>query len=333
MESYCHSKISGIGAFLPEQRVTTDELLREVNCRRFGIPENYISKFIGIKEKRVADPKMEPSELAALASEIALRDAGVSANEIDLIIYTGVAKDFIEPSTAHNVQFQLGATNAVCLDASNACAGFMTGVSIGDAYIAGKAANKVLVCTGEHHRSLIEDTINELKTSQDKAIFKSKLGLLTVGDAGAAMILESRSEPSDGLKWMEFLSAGQHHQLCFLKWKPSGIEGEMIMQTISQETLKFHWQLIDKTYDKLEWFSSDVDILYSHQVGRRPYQEMLELSSVPTEKAPITFEKYGNMASATIPVSMSLNPPKKGDKVLFLGAGSGITVCQGGMVF
>ena len=145
MENYGNSRIAAVGAYLPDQIVTTDALMHEVNCARFGIPENYISKFIGIEEKRVAPLQMCPSELATLASEIALRDAGANADEIDLIIYTGVARDYIEPSTAHNVQKMLGAHKAVCLDVSNACIGFMSGLSIADAYLMNESIQRVLV--------------------------------------------------------------------------------------------------------------------------------------------------------------------------------------------
>ena len=333
MEGYGSSRIAGIGAFLPKQRVSTDDLMHEVNCRRFGIPENYISRHIGIIEKRVSDASMQPSDLAVLASEIALRDAGVKPDDIDLIIYTGVSRDYIEPATAHNVQKQLGVAKAFCLDVSNACLGFMTGLTIADRYIAGKMATRVLVCTGEQHRDLIHDFVSTLKKLEDKKVFKNKLGMLTVGDAGAAMVVEAKPNLQEGFQWFDYISVGAHHQLCYLAWANTGIVGEMIMQKVSQESLKLHWEMIAKTYDKLQWEPSMVDKLFAHQVGRRPYEEVLNLTSVPTEKAPVTYDNYGNLASATIPVGMYLYPPKKGERVLFIGAGSGIAICQWGMVF
>jgi 3-oxoacyl-[acyl-carrier-protein] synthase-3 len=333
MESYGSSRIAGIGAYLPKQRVTTDELMREVNSRRFGIPDDYISRYVGIEEKRVAESTDQPSDLATLASKIALKDADVKADEIDLIIYTGITRDYEEPSTAHFVQDKIGAENAICMDVSNACLGFMTGFSVAEAFIGQGTADTVLICTGENPNTYLNETISVLLKINDKNGFKNRLGFLTAGDAGAAVIVTSGDRETTGWKGLRFKSDGAMSKLCYYKKQVTGIDGEMLMKKISCQIVKMHADMMDNTYKVLGWEPGSIKKLYCHQVGKKPHQSIVDVAKVHQSVVPATFSKYGNLTSATIPVAMHLNKPSRGDRLLFCGTGSGLSICQGGMVF
>ena len=332
MKTNCVSKISGVGAFLPKTRVTSDEILAEISCSRFGTPEDYISKKIGILERRVADTDTSPSDMAIYAAEIALKDANIQAHEIDLILYCGIERDWQEPATAHRIQVELGANSAAVLDVTNACHGFMNGISIADAFIANNSANTVLVCTGEKPSKLTMEAVHRLKKIKDKSIFRKSIGCLTVGDAGGAMIVQ-RSDKSSKLMNMAFFSEGQHSHLCYYKHTPEGIEGQMLMREITVQILRLHQKFIDGTYKLLHWVPEIVDKLYCHQTGAKPHLGMVNLAQQPINKAPITYDYYGNLTSASIPVNMFLNRPNRGDRVLILGTGSGLSVCQSGLIF
>ena len=333
MEIRGASRIAGIGAYLPPQRVHSDDLMREVRCDRFGIPDNYISKHIGITERRWADHSQNPSELATLASEVALRNSGVTADEIDLIVFAGISKDCEEPSTAHFVQNNLGAKNAICMDVSNACLGFLTAMSIADAFIAGGRASSVLVCTGEMQSRVIKEGMSRVWEITGKEEFREKLGFLTAGDGGGAMVIQASDGDSQGWKWLKFHSNGVHAHLCQYRLDFDGIHGQMLMKEISREIVEMHSKNIGYAYEKLEWTPGDVDKLYCHQVGERPHRWMVKLAGKEAESAPTTYEKFGNLTSATFPINMHINPPSRGEKLLLLGTGSGLSICQGGMIF
>lgn len=333
MKTIGQSRIAGIGAYLPEQVVTSDELMEAVNCRRFGIPETYLSRYVGIHERRWADPEMQPSEMASLASEVALRNSGVTPDEVDLIIFTGITRDCEEPSTAHFVQQRLGANNAFCLDVSNACLGFMTGLSVADAYIASGAARTVLVCTGEAPSHAVRQCIKQMLEQEDKKLFKSWLGFLTAGDAGGAMVVRPAESDEEGLRWIRFASKGKHAKLCYYRRLGEELDGQMVMSEISKEMIQFNQELIETTFDQLDWSPESIDKLYCHQVGAKPHIMLAELAKQTPEKAPVTYDRFGNLTSATMPVNMYLNPPERGDRLLFFGAGSGLSICHGGMVF
>ncbi|MCW8964189.1 MAG: ketoacyl-ACP synthase III [Gammaproteobacteria bacterium] len=334
MEINGHTEILGIGGYVPSQIVKSSDLLDEIGAElRFGIKNNFISEVIGIEERRVAEEKQKPSDLAILAAERALLESGVTAAEIDLVIFCGIDRDWQEPATAHRVQQVIGANNATCFDVTNACHGFMNGVSIADAMIAIGSANHALVCTGEKSSEMMYDTLDLLATSNDRDDMKRWIGGLTVGDAGGAMIL-GKSHKQNGFRKFNFSSNGQHADLCYYGYDKAGdIEGQMMMSSISREMIAFHQSMINSTYQGLIWSPKEVDHLICHQVGQRPHRKMASIADVPVSRAPITYRNLGNITSATIPVNLYFNRPEKGDKVLILGAGSGLSVSQTGMVF
>lgn len=333
MEILGRSYIAGIGAYLPSTRVRSDDLMAEVNCGRFGIPEDYISRYTGIIERRMINTGQQPSDLASLASESALRDAGAKADEIDLIIYTGITRDCEEPSTAHFVQNRLEAVNAACMDVSNACLGFMTGLSIADAYISRGAINTALICAGECQSNTMKDFMGLLTRTKDKDEFKRTFGVLTVGDAGGAMIVRPSDKPDAGWKWLNFLSNGSHAPLCYFKRDTSGVEGAMLMKEISREIVSMHAEQIAHTYQSIGWPSSSVEKLYCHQVGKKPHDHLAKVAQVDADRAPVTYKDFGNLTSATMPVNMYLNRPERDERIMFMGTGSGLTICQGAMIF
>lgn len=107
----------------------------------------------------------------------------------------------------------------------------------------------------------------------------------------------------------------------------------MLMENISNQGVSLHQNEIKNTYSRLNWEPQSIRKLYCHQVGAKTHIQMASLATQPITKSPITYELYGNLTSATFPVNMYLNRPQKGDKVLLLGAGSGLSICQIGMQF
>jgi len=334
MEINGHTEILGIGGYVPPQVVKSSELLDELDSeQRFGIKNSFISEVIGIEERRVAEAEQKPSDLAILAAESALLESGISAADIDLVIFCGIDRDWQEPATAHRVQQVLGANNATCFDVTNACHGFMNGVSIADAMIAIGSAGTALVCTGEKPSEVMYGALRALSKSRDREDMKRWIGALTVGDAGGAVML-GKSHRNAGFRRFNFSSNGQHADLCYYGYDKAGeMHGQMMMSSISKEMIAFHQAMIDSTYAGLIWSPSEVDHLICHQVGQRPHKKMARVAHVPVNRAPITYRHLGNITSATIPVNLYFNRPEKGDKVLILGAGSGLSVSQTGMVF
>ncbi len=328
-----HSRIASIGTYLPDQVVRSSELMDEVQSEaKFGIPSTWIEELTGIKERRFAGADAKPSDLAIQAGQAALDKAGIDPKDIGMVLYCGIDRDWIEPATSHRIQRELGCVNATCMDITNACHGFSNGMSVGDAMIATGAAENVLVVTGEVPSHLIHDVIRDISENPTLENFNSKIGGFTTGDAGGAVILQ-RASAESGIKTYRFTSRGRYAELCFYKFDETGKRcGQMIMDKISAVMIRMHQALIKETYEGLDWRPEDVDHLICHQVGTKPHHRMAKLAGIELQKAPTIFQSYGNLTSATIPVTLASANPQQGDRILILGAGSGLSISQIGMV-
>ncbi len=186
------SQIIGSGSFVPEKVVSSVDLLDGLRSEaRFGIQSTWMDDALGIKTRHYCEENLLPSDIAAIAAQEAIDDAGISALNIGAIIYCGITGDFIEPGTAHIIQHKIGAINAICKDVSNACHGFCDGMLFADLMI-GAGVETALVVTAELTKvSRLFLPLLEREKDIDK--FSYSLGALTVGDAAGAMILSKKN--------------------------------------------------------------------------------------------------------------------------------------------
>lgn len=105
------------------------------------------------------------------------------------------------------------------------------------------------------------------------------------------------------------------------------------MGKISSLMIRLHESLIKQTYRALNWVPKDIGHLVCHQVGRKPHQRMSEVASIPLEFAPVSYQHYGNITTATIPANLYNIKPMSGEKAMICGAGSGLSISQTGIVF
>ena len=325
----CTSYLSGVGSYLPKNRVSSEELMRDAKSESVGISYRFLERSTGIAERRFAERTESYADIAANAARSAITNAGVNPLDIDTCIFCGIDNDYPEPSTAHEVQRAVGASNADCFDLSNACLGLLNGLSIADAYITAGAAEVILVCTGERPSDLSIDILRQLKEGSSKEKFRRLMGAFTVGDAGGAFIV-TKSGGGPRCQKMRFFTESSLLNLCFYRRKNGHIEFEMEMEALGKAMIEGHHLLIDDTYSLLGWKPDQIGSMYCHQVGARPHRHMSTMAKVSIDSAPKTYDLYGNLTSATFAVNYDLNKPKTGDKFLFLGAGSGCSLTQMG---
>lgn len=210
-------EIVGLGVYFPEQVVTSRELMQEIKAEKnYGLPESWLSDVCGIDERRVASADELPSTLAIKAAERALKESGVKAEEVDAVVFCGISREWLEPSVAHKVQHELGCNNAICFDVANACHGFMNGILIADHFIQGSNAAYVLVVTGEVSTDITFECVRKLK--RKTSFVKNEIGALTLGDAGAAMILAPRKGVK-GFQYYNFYTNAKYTNLCKISIK------------------------------------------------------------------------------------------------------------------
>ena len=327
------SKISGIGVALPPQIVTSQSLMEEIHSEsRFGVPANWMDTRVGIEERRFASEKTMPSDLAAEASMSAIENAGLTSRDISLIIFCGIERDYAEPGTAHVVQHKIG-SNGACMDVSNACQGLISGIAVADAMIGTGAVDNALVCSAEVASKGIKRMIKQINVN-DSSYFRDRLGCLTTGDAGSAIVLSMKNSPVTGIQTMLFDSKGEYVKYCYYRYEEDGyIDGQMLMKGICDKVEEVHQELISNCYHYLDWKPEDVSHFACHQVGKKSVTGLCKIAEVPIEKTPITYKNYGNTATCSIPIALKIVNPNPGDKILLMGGGSGLTSFQGGIVW
>lgn len=327
------SRIVSVGYYLPETRVRTAEMLDAARASRFGVTNNFIEDTMGIREVRHAASDQRPSDLAVAAAEQALAKTDINPDEIDLIIFCGIEGDYAEPSTAHIVQAALG-LSGICFDVSNACLGFMSGMQIANDMIKGGSVRHALVCTGEKTSNLSNCVIDEFRTHSCSETFEKKLGFLSVGDGGGAIILGKKTS-DDGIISIHTASEGQFSSLCHFKYKNNIAVGQMIMGRICSLTAKLHLSVYKTALESLSWDPSDISCLITHQVGLRPYKLASKAFCVGLEKMTKTFDLLGNLTTATFPVNLAIAQEhgtlNKSDNIFAAMSGSGISVSHIGL--
>lgn len=281
----------------------------------------------GIRERRWWDAGFKLTEGAARAGQKALATSGVPAEALGALIYAGVCRDGLEPATACAVAARLGVSrDCAVYDLSNACLGVLSGIV--------DVANRIelgqiragLIVSCESAREINESMIASMLAKPTMEHFKLSLATLTGGSGAVAVLLTDGSLGAAGPRlWGGTAqSAPEHWDLC--RWDRD------FMRTDAAAVLKGGVELARGTWkkfmDELGWNAATVDKTVCHQVGGPHRAAVLGAFGVPLEKDFATYEYLGNIGTVSLPLTAALADERgflnKGDKVGFLGIGSGL---------
>ncbi len=330
-------QILGCASHLPTQIVSSIDLFEEFKSeQQYGIPKDWMSEKMGIKERRLCKHDTQPSELAIPAAKKAIKQANIDPKDIGLVIFCGIEKDYSEPATAHNVQDQLELKAKYAFDVSNACYGFVDSMKIASNFIQNGDIQYALICTGETPGKILKAAVDHLKKGTDLREARNILGALSVGDAGGAAIIGKSLNDQSGFQLFNSFVDSKHTQKCVYKIGSDGMpSGQMLMGPITNAIVRAHEGLIDDTLIKLGW--KDFDWMLSHQMGKKPFDRISSLKGVGQKKMIKTFDKLGNITSATFPVNFEKlcrsGKVSSGDRIGACFAGSGLAIGQIGYIF
>lgn len=205
------SRIESVGLALPEQRLTTAELMAS---RRFRFPLDLEGR-TGIRERRSCAPGEDSVSLAVAAAEDCLRYSRYEAPELELVVNCSISRhedglaSSLDPPLSLRVKQALGAGDALNFDVSNACAGMLTGVHVLDNFIRRGVVRRGMVVSGEYITDIARNAARSVKSIASK-----QLASLTLGDAGAAVVLERAPEGVDGILGSDIVTFAEHADLC-----------------------------------------------------------------------------------------------------------------------
>jgi len=298
------AEIKAIEAHLPEKIVTNKDIVRMSNA---NITEDWIIKKLGIKERRFVSSEAT-SDLASKAALKLLKNNNISVNDIDMIIVVTSTPDMLIPSTASIVQGKIGARKDICcFDVMNSCSGFNYGLSVAVRFAENN--KNVLLIAAETYSKYLD------RSDKSFAIF---------GD-GAAATLVTKSNREKYL-YERFWCDGRKSNVIEIpicgKFRMKGREVKDFILTVVvkevEEALK------DVKLDK-----NDVKFIF-HQANVRVLEKLIEKLGIKEDQTHITVDKYGNLAAASIPVTLydaiKEGKIKKGDLVMLVGFGAGLSV-------
>ncbi len=306
------SSIAGTGSFLPEQVITNHDLEKTLETSN-----EWIMQRVGIAQRQVLSEGETTSMMAVEAGRRAIEDAGLSPNDIDMVIVATATSEYCFPSVACLVQRELGINNgAPAFDVSAACAGFIYGLSIADQYVRSSAAKHVLVIGAE--------ALSKYVDWQDRST------CILFGDGAGAVVLKRTDSP--GILATKIHALGEHVDLLYAKsshWS-SGVQQNVQMDgsdVFKLAVTKLN-EIVDQTLAMAGMHQGDVDWLIPHQANMRIIKAIAKRLSLPEERVILTIEKHANTSSASVPlafdVAVKSGQVKRGDRVMLEAFGAGL---------
>jgi 3-oxoacyl-[acyl-carrier-protein] synthase-3 len=314
------ARIAGIGSYVPERVLTNADLERMV-----ATSDDWIVARTGIRERRIAASGEACSDLAVRAAERALKDAGVAASDLEMILVATCTGDSPLPSTACRIQHRLGASRAAACDLSAACCGFIYALAVGDAYV--KTGARHVLVVGAEVMSAIMDW-NDRTTC---VLFGDGAGAVVLSPAeGDAGILSSHLH-SDGNLWDLICVPGGGSRM-----PPSEkmvAEGLHYLKMRGSETFKVAVKTLeDAAREALaanHLTVADIDVFVPHQANMRIIKAVAQRLGLPMEKVVVNLDRYGNTSAASIPLALDeavkAGRIRRGSLVLMEAFGGGLT--------
>lgn len=313
--------ILGVGHYLPEKILTNQDLEKMVDTT-----DEWITERTGIKERHIAAPEQATSDLATIAAERALADAGVAAEEIDLVIVGTASSDHIFPSTACLVQNRIGAKHAAAFDLAAGCSGFVYGLTVATQMIKSGLYKKALVIGAE--------TLSRIMNWTDRntcVLFGDGAGAAVIGEVeeGLGVLGVDMGADGEGGKFLLQPAGGSR--------KPASPEtvaaNEHTIYMNGPEVFKFAIQIMGKSAKnalKNAGLGLDqLDMLFPHQANLRIINSAAKRLKMPMDRVWVNVDKYANTSAACIPICLceaqAAGRLHKGDTILLVGFGAGLT--------
>jgi 3-oxoacyl-[acyl-carrier-protein] synthase III len=313
--------ILGVGMAVPDRVLSNAELERMVETN-----DEWITSRTGIKERRISSPEDSCSSLGTLAARRAIAHAGISAEEIDLVICATATGDYPWPATACLIQREIGAPRAAAFDLSAACSGFTYGLACASSMIQTGAQRRVLVVG--------VDTLTKQVDWNDRGT------CILFGDGAGAVVL-GPCAPDEGVLSSYLGADGNGFDQIWLEGGGNRVpvtiqimeEGRNFIRMKGAEVYKFAVKIMGEAsieaLCRANLTPEDVSLFIPHQANIRIINAAAERMKLPPEKVFLNVHKYGNTSAGSIPIGLAEaveeGRVKRGDVLVFVGFGAGLT--------
>jgi 3-oxoacyl-[acyl-carrier-protein] synthase-3 len=310
--------VAGCGAYLPKQVVTNADLAKKIETS-----DEWIRQRTGIGQRHVAAEGELTSDLALKASEAALANAGVKADELDTIVLATTTPDETFPATATRVQAALGMTRGMAFDVQAVCSGFVYALAVADNFLRVGQAKTALVIGAETFTRILD--WNDRGTS------------VLFGDGAGAVVLKAAPGKGDktdrGILSTHLFSDGRYHDMLYVDGGPSSTGTVGVVRMEGREVFRHAVtklaQAVDEAIESNGVSGSEIDWLVPHQANRRIIDSMGQRLKLAPEKVVVTIDRHANTSAASIPLALAEAHAdgriKQGQLVLIEAMGGGFT--------
>ena len=326
-------RIESVGVKLPAGRLTTRDLMSRTSHHT----RIQLERLTGIHERHVVGPGENSFTLAAGAARDCLAHSQHQAQDIEMLISTSITRSrgrytqSFEPPLSLYVKQAIGATQAVNFDLSNACAGMLTGVFVLQDLITRGEISCGMVVSGEYISHLSWNAARQIRS-----LFSKQLASLTLGDAGAAVIVERAPSGRPGIDVIGFTTLAEHSRLCLAFPSTVGPGAQMYTKsrTLHKVAIEDMAPLVAEAIGEAGIDLADIDYMIPHQTSARAIragtQEFVRRLGAKPKHVVVNLEEYGNTSSTTLFVALHkyLEEQRihKGDRVMLLALASGIEI-------
>ena len=310
--------IRGVGAYLPAEILTNDDLTRIVETS-----DDWIVERTGIRERRRAAPDETTSVLATRAAEAALAQAGLVPADIDLVVVATATPDYTFPATATQVQAALGITRGFAYDIQAVCSGFVYALATVDAQIKAGLATRALVIGAETFSRILDWT--------------DRTTCVLFGDGAGAVVVEASEQPGTmadrGLLTAHLRADGRHREKLYVDGGPSTTQtaGHLRMEghEVFKHAVGMITDVIRDSFAATGDSAETIDWFVPHQANRRIIDASAKKLGIAAEKVVVTVDRHGNTSAASIPLALDQavrdGRLKPGHLVLLEAMGGGFT--------
>lgn len=314
-------KIVGTGMCVPEKVLTNADLEKIVDTS-----DEWITTRTGIKERRIVAEDQNNSDLGIKAGKMALKDAGLTVDDIDVIIAATATPDTIFPSLGCRIQEGLGADHVPAFDIIGACSGFLYGMIVSEGMILGGIAKRILLIASE--------TLSRITNYEDRNT------CVLFGDGAGAVVLEESFDES-GMLSHYWKSDGSLAELLIMPGGGTRVPTRkenvdlnlqyltMKGNEVFKHAVKKMGEAAEEAVDRAGLEKEDIDFLFPHQANIRIIEATGRRLDLPKEKVFVNIHKYGNMSCATIPIGvhemLKEGRLKPGHKIVLVAFGAGFT--------
>ncbi|HVK18884.1 MAG TPA: beta-ketoacyl-ACP synthase III [Fimbriiglobus sp.] len=322
MDRLTRAVLRGTGSCVPDRVVPNEEFAETLDTS-----DEWIRTRTGIRERRFAGVADTAATLGAEAARRALDAAGVSAQDVDLIVCATVTPDLMCPSTACLVQAALGCRPIPAFDVSAACSGFIYALSVAEQYVRTGTAKTALVI-GTDVLSRVSD-------------FADRNTCILFGDGAGAAVLGPAPDRSVGLHKVQLFADGTRQELIqvpsMVTPNPPPGTGTLpqlrYLRMHGREVFKFAVyqmiELVEQAQQDCRKLERELALIIPHQVNSRIIDAALDALELPADKVMVNLDKYGNTSAASVPIALDeairTGRVKPGDTVLLVAFGGGLT--------